>query len=116
MNVSMRGMNAWILQQQDKHREWDREHYRSDIEQENAYRSFRILCQVVSFKNHKTEQERTKSRIHNINTPDNRKLTCKQMHKKKQQDKQDNEIKDRIRHQQPLEYLHEWNPSHAEEP
>ena len=37
-------------------------------------------------KTHKTEHETTKTHIHNLNDPDNPKLTYKQMHEKKQQD------------------------------
>ena len=64
----------------------------------------------------KTEHERTKTHIHNLNNPDNPKLTYKQIHEQKQKDKEDNEIKERIRHKQAIEYLNEYFPSYLEEP
>ena len=57
-------------------------------------------------KHRQTEHERTKTHIHNLNNPDNPKMTYKQ----------DNEIKERIRHQQTIEYLNEKFPSYPEEP
>ena len=103
----------------DKHREWDRKHYQSHIEQEKAYRALRIecpACKVMILKYKKSEHDRTKTHIHNLNNPDNPKLTYKQMHDKKQKDKEDNEIKEIIRHKQTIEYLNENFPSYPEEP
>ena len=118
-NECINKRREYYTNNKDKHREWDRKHYQSHIEQEKAYRALRIecpACKVMILRNHKTEHERTKTHIHNLNNPDNPKLTYKQMHEQKQQNKEDNEIKERIRHQQAIEYLNENFPSYLEEP
>lgn len=68
-------------------------------------------------KTHKTEHETTKIHIHNLNNPDNPKLTYKQRREKKPQDKQSDKIDDRIRLlQQRIKDLNDNFPLYAEQP
>ena len=103
----------------DKQKEYYSQNKEERAEYGKQYRQQYIecnVCRVMIKQCRKTEHERTKTHIHNLNNPDNPKLTYKQMHDKKQKDKEDNENKERIRHQQTIEYLNENCPSYPEEP
>ena len=66
-------------------------------------------------RNKKSEHEKTKTHVHNLNNPDNPKLTYKQMHEQKQKNKVDNETQKTIAHQQVIDYLNDDLPSYPEE-
>ena len=103
----------------DKQKEYYSQNKAERAEYGKQYRQQYIecaVCKVMIKQFRKTEHERTKTHIHNLNNPDNPKLTYKQIHDKKQKDKEDNENKERIRHQQTIEYLNENFPSYPEEP
>ncbi len=65
-----------------------------------SYRSLRTECPACREMILKTTRHQTKTDIHNLSDPDNPKLAYKQMHEKKQQDKQSNKINNRLRHLQ----------------
>ena len=73
------------------------------------------ICNVVMRRNKKSEHEKTKTHVHNLNNSDNPKLTYKQMHEQKQKNKVDNETQKTIAHQQVIDYLNDDLPSYPEE-
>ena len=102
----------------DKQKEYYIQNKEERVEYNKVYRQQYIecsACKVMIKRCKKSEHERTKTHIHNLTNPNNPKLTYKQIHEKKQQEKKENEIKDRIRHQQTIAYLNDTFPTFPEE-
>ena len=93
----------------DKHKEWDRKQYETHQEDKKAYRAIQIecpICKVMIKKYNKTDNEKTKRHIDNLNNPNNLKQTKQQREQQQAEEKK----KEQIRHQLTIEYFNDNFP------
>ena len=95
----------------DKHKEWDGKHYETYQEDKKTYRTIQIECPVCK-KYKKTDHEKTKRHIYNLNNPNNLKQTNKQQREQQQTGEKKTE---QIRHQLTIEYFNDNFPSFPSE-